>query len=72
MAGRCTALWMRRAMEKARVLLQGQAELLAQKFVGLGVFSLVLPLVSRVTTHELFHELSREFFIDALQLSETW
>lgn len=40
---RHTALWMKKAVENARVLVQGQAELLALTFMGLGFFSSALP-----------------------------
>lgn len=40
---RHTALWMRKAVENTILLVQGQAELLALTFMGLGFFSSVLP-----------------------------
>lgn len=41
---RHTGLWMKKAVENAGVLVQGQAELLALTFMGLGFFHVHFPI----------------------------
>lgn len=75
MAGRRAALWTRRAVEKAGVLVQGQGELLALSLWGWGFFSSVLPSVSRAKLMNCFTSCSVMLFsfpspADALKWSQ--